>query len=520
MSCEFSNYETLDKPALISRIVDVEQLLAEREAEIEKLQLHIVNANKKLYGNKSEKLSSSTQALLNFELPPVVEISNEEVIEVPSHKRTIQRGRKPLPDNLPREQIVYEPEQTHCQCCSAELATIGQEVTEELEKIPAQLKVIEHIRIKKACNQCKGAKVLIPQLPVTLFPLEKARPGPGLLADIIVSKYVDHLPLHRQEGIFARHGIELRRQRMCDWVAGVVELINPLYVALLEEIFKQFYIHADETTLKVQDNTEEGKCHTGYLWGLHAPPIFGPPDSTGDPSLLRGALVWFHYDKSRSGDIPNQILKDYQGAVHTDAYAGYNQIYLPNRCVRVACLAHIRRKFLESQKIAGKEVTKILTMIAQLYKLESNLKTPEQRLAIRQTKSIQIVTELFDFLKATKVRTLPKSDFMKALNYALNQEVEVLRIFENGNFDLDNNAIERQMRPVAIGRKNYMFAGSHEGANRAAVLYSLLNTCKLNKVNPWEWLKDVIIRISSDNSVKPADLLPHNWKKSNTESNI
>ena len=507
MSFESSTYETLDKPALIGRITDLEQ-------EVEKLQLHIVNTNKKLYGSKTEKLSSSTQALLDFEVPlSVVDNSEKEVIEVPSHKRVITRGRKPLPDNLPREQIIYEPEQTHCQCCSAELVAIGQEVTEELEKIPAQLKVIEHIRIKKACNKCKGAKVLIPQLPATLFPLEKARPGPGLLADIIISKYVDHLPLHRQEGIFARHGIQIRRQRMCDWVAGVVQLINPLYVALLEEIFKQSYLHADETTLKVQDNMKEGQCHTGYLWGLHAPPIFGPPDSTADPSLLRGALVWFHYDKSRSGDVPNQILKDYQGAVHTDAYAGYNQIYLPDRCERVACLAHIRRKFLESQKIAGKEVTKILTMIAQLYKLESNLKSPEQRLAIRQAKSVQIVAELFEFLKTTKVRTLPKSDFMKALNYALNQEAEVLRIFENGNFDLDNNAIERQMRPVAIGRKNYMFAGSHEGAHSAAVLYSLLNTCKLNKVNPWAWLKDVIIRIGSDKSVKPADLLPHNWKK-------
>lgn len=491
MSFESSTYETLDKPALIGRITDLEH-------EVEKLQLHIINSNKKLYGSKTEKLSSSAQALLDFELAaPVAENPNEEVIEVPSHKRVITRGRKPLPDNLPREQIIYEPEQTHCQCCSAELVRIGQEVTEELEKIPAQLKVIEHIRVKKACNQCKGAKVLIPQLPATLFPLEKARPGPGLLADIIVSKYVDHLPLHRQEAVFAREGIELRRQRMCDWIAGIVELLEPLYVALKAEILKHPYIHADETTLKVQDNVKEGQCHTGYLWGLHAPPN----------------LVWFHYDKSRSGDVPNEILKDYQGAVHTDAYAGYNQIYLPDRCLRLACLAHIRRKFLECQKIAGKEVSKILTMIAQLYRLESNLKTPEQRLAVRQTKSVKIVAELFEFFKATKVRTLPKSDLMKALNYVLNQEAEVLRIFESGIYDLDNNAIERQMRPVAIGRKNYMFAGSHDGAHRAAVLYSLLNTCKLNKVNPWEWLKDVLIRIGSDKSVKPCDLLPQNWQK-------
>lgn len=515
MSFESSTYETLDKSALIS-------ILAERDFEIEKLQLNIINANKKLYGSKSEKLGSSAQALLDFEVPPpLVEVTNEEVIEVPSYKRKIARGRKPLPGDLPREQIIYEPEQTHCQCCSAELVTIGRECTEELEKIPAQLKVIEHIRIKKACNKCKGAKVLIPQLPATLFPLEKARPGPGLLADIIVSKYVDHLPLHRQEAIFARDGIELRRQRMCDWIAGVVDLLIPVYVAGKAELLKQSYIHADETTLKVQDNVKEGQCHTGYLWGLHAPPIFGPPDPlSGEPSILRGALVWFHYDKSRSGGVPKETLKDYQGAVHTDAYAGYNQIYLPDRCVRVACFAHIRRKFIEVEKIAGKEVSKILTMIAQIYKLESNLKTSEQRLTIRQAKSVKVAKELFEFLRVTKVRTLPKSKLMQALNYALNQEAEVMRIFESGDFDLDNNAIERQMRPIAIGRKNYMFAGSHDGAHRAAVLYSLLNTCKLNKVNPWEWLKDVLIRISSDKSVKPVDLLPHNWKPKHSEIKI
>lgn len=306
---------------------------------------------------------------------------------------------------------------------------------------------------------------------------------------------------------------------MCDWIAGVVDLVIPLYLVLKAEILKQLYIHADETTLKILDAIKKGQCHTGYLWGLHAPPIFGPPDLlSGEPILSRGALVWFHYDKSRSGDVPKEILKDYQGSVHTDAYAGYNQIYLPDRCLRIACLAHIRRKFLESQKIAGKEVSKILTMIAQLYKLESNLKTPEQRLAVRQTKSLKIVTELFEFLRAVKVRTLPKSEFMKALNYALNQEAEVLRIFESGAYDLDNNAIERQMRPIAIGRKNYMFAGSHEGAHRAAVLYSLLNTCKLNKVNPWEWLRDVLVRISSDKLVKPLDLLPHNWKAKHPEN--
>lgn len=488
MGLEESKYESLEKSALITALI-------EKDLEIQKLQIHISNANKKIYGTKSEKLESNNQIALNFELLPIAS-PEAETIEVPSHKRIVKRGRKPLPDELEREQIIYEPEQTHCECCSTELVTIGQQVSEELEKIPAQLKVIEHIRIKKACSKCKEAKVLIAKLPATVIPIEGARPGAGLLADIAVSKYVDHLPLHRQEAIFARHGIELRRQRMSDWIAKIAELLEPLYAALRKEILKLPYVHADETTIKVQDGIKEGQCHTGYLWGLH-----GPPN-----------LVWFHYDKSRASSVAEELFKEYAGAVHTDAYAGYNQIYLPDKCVRLACFAHIRRKFLEANKVAGKEVTKILTLISQIYKLESNLKTSEQRLLVRQSKSKKLAAELFDYMKLTASRTLPRSEFMKALSYALNQEAEVMRIFESGDYDLDNNAIERQMRPVAIGRKNYMFAGSHEGARRAAILYSLLNTCKLNKVNPWEWLRDVLVRVSSDNSVKAIDLLPHSWK--------
>ena len=495
MSESLNPYESLEKSALISKLV-------ERDFEIEKLQLHIINANNKIYGKKTEKLSSE-QIHLSFEVPEIAEqlpLGEQEIV-VERHSRTVKRGRQPLPGDLPREQIIYEPEQTHCTCCNQELVTIGELKSEELEKIPAQLKVIEHIRIKKACANCKQGGVLVPPLPAAVFPLEKTRAGPGLLADIVVSKYVDHLPLHRQEQIFARLGIELRRQRMCDWVAGITELLMPLYKALKLEIIKLSYIHADETTLKVQDGGTPGKCHTGYLWGLHAP-----------PTKERGALVWFHYDKSRAGSVPQEILKEFRGAVHTDAYAGYNPIYLPDRCVRLACLAHIRRAFLEVKAIAGKETTKILTLISQLYQLENNCHTAEQRFAVRQSKSMKIVDELFEFLKSTAQRTLPKSPLMKALNYCLNQEAEVRRIFQSGDFDLDNNAIERQMRPVAIGRKNYMFAGSHEGAHRAAVLYSLLNTCKLNKINPWEWMRDVLVRTASDKSVKAISLLPHNYR--------
>lgn len=482
------NISELPAEKIIAENESIRTLLSEKDREIQKLQNAILNANKKTFGSKSEKLTSEqVKFSFNQELEPLQESLEKEVV-VPKHTRTIRKGRNALPSDLPREEIIYEPEETHCGCCKHELIKIGEERSQELEKIPAQLKVIEHVRIKKACPACKGAGVLVPPLPPTAFPLERARPGAGLLADIIVSKYVDHLPLHRQEQIFLRHGIEMPRQRMCDWVAGVSELLMPIYTALKKEILSLSYIQADETTLKVQDNRTEGKCHTGYLWGLH-----GPPN-----------LVWFHYAESRSGKVIEEILNGFHGSVQTDAYAGYNQVFVPETCNRIACLAHVRRKFIEVQKTASKECAKILKFIAELYKLKNSREN--------EIKTEKILAELFEYLKYINERTLPRSLLAGALRYAITQEKEIRYIFSNANFELDNNAIERQIRPVAIGRKNYLFAGSHDGAKRAAILYSLLNTCKLNKVNPWEWLKDVLTRINSDKTAKAADFLPHNWK--------
>lgn len=490
------NISELPAEKIIAENESIRTLLSTKDREIEKLQNAILNANKKTFGSKSEKLSTEQIKFSFNQLPEPKQESLEKEIIVEKHTRVVKKGRNPLPDDLPREEIIYEPEDTHCSCCNHELVKIGEERSSELEKIPAQLKVIEHVRIKKACPACKGAGVLVPPLPPTAFPLERARPGAGLLADIIVSKYVDHLPLHRQEDIYRRLGIELPRQRMCDWVAGVTELLMPIYTALKKEILSLSYIQADETTLKVQDNKIEGKCHTGYLWGLHGPP----------------SLVWFHYAETRSGKVIEEILEGFKGSVQTDFYAGYNQVFVPETCNRVACLAHVRRKFIEVQKTAGKECARILKYIADLYRLEKSVRTDEERGILRHTKSAKIMNDLFDYLHELNQRTLPQSLLAKAIKYTLNQEKEIRYILESPVFELDNNGIERQIRPVAIGRKNYMFAGSHDGAKRAAVLYSLLNTCKLNKVNPWEWLRDVMLRVSSDKSVTAADLLPHHWK--------
>jgi transposase len=482
---------------LIQHVVERDHALAERDREIAKLQNIIRLANKRAYGPKTEKLSPE-QLALSFELSPVQpELPLKEEVVVEKHTRTVRRGRKELPDTLPREEIVYLPEETHCSCCNAELVQIGEHRTQELEKVPAQLKVIEHLRPKMACSKCKGAKVPVAPLPAGVLPIEGARPGPGLLADIAVSKYVDAIPLHRQEQMFVRIGIELSRKRMCDWLGGVVELLMPLYVALKREILRLLYLQLDETTLKVQDGETPNACHTGYLWGIHGPP----------------RLIWYHYAQGRSGDVPRELLAGYEGVAQTDDYAGYNKVFVPEGCVRLACLAHIRRNFIEAQASAGSECARILKLISEVYRGEASAKTHEARFAVRQARTRPLLEELFVFLKACMLKSLPKSPFAQALSYAIKQETEVLRIMESGVYELDNNSIERQMKYIAIGRKNYYFAGSHEGARRAAVLYSLLGTCRLNKVNPWEWLSDVLVRVNVASEDTPVSLLPMNWIK-------
>jgi transposase len=486
-------YTELDRDALIQGMV-------ERDHEIAKLRTIIASANRAKHGPKTETLSS-TQYPLSFELPPVAAPLSTEEKQVVAHTRKIARGRKPLPDSLEREEIVYLPEETHCPCCNEELVKIGEYRTEELEKIPAQLKVIEHIRPRLACARCKEAGVVVAKLPPSVVPVDGARPGAGLLADIAVSKYVDHLPLHRQEQMFQRQGIELSRKRMCDWIGYITDLVMPLHEELKKEILRHSVLQADETTLKIQDGATPGKCHTGYLWGL-----LGPPNK-----------IWYHYAPGRAGDIPKELLKEYRGVVQTDAYAGYNPVFVPDGVKRIACLAHVRRKFIEVEKTAGKVVADILQRIAKIYHLEGTAKNPEELLEIRQKHTQEMCAELIKTLQAHAARALPRSPVMKALTYALNQKEEIARIFESGEHALDNNAIERQMKQVAIGRKNYYFAGSHEGAKRAAVLYSLFGTCRLNSVNPWKWLRDVLMRISDPQGGSVTDLLPYNWKSTPVE---
>jgi transposase len=451
---------------------------------------------KQIFGRRSEKSSVVYPEMLTlFDLPKPEEKEADE-IEIAAHKRNKFHPRKPLPNDLPREQIIHEPEEKTCSCCGAELVKIGEEKSEEIDYIPAKTIIREHIRIKKACPQCKG-EVRIAELPSEFKPLERSRPGVGLITHIAISKFCDHLPLNRQEQMFARVGLEIPRQRMWDWLDKTAELLKPIYQALKKEILKHPYLQGDETTIKVQTSEEKGKLHTGYYWAIHSPPN----------------LIYYHYAPSRAAEVPLELFDKFEGYLQTDLYSGYNEVFLPKTVLRLGCMAHARRKLIDAGAANHSGANELLKIIAKLYKIEKLIKkeAPEKRLATRQSESKKLLGELFETADSLQLSLLPKHPLHGAIEYMRKQKVELMRYIDNQDFQIDNNPVERQMRPIAVGRKNYLFTGSHRGAEVAAIFYSLINTCKLNKVNPYDYLSDVLRRIQDHSIQRLDELLPHNW---------
>jgi hypothetical protein len=283
---------------------------------------------------------------------------------------------------------------------------------------------------------------------------------------------------------------------MCDWI-GLAhdDYLLRLWEAHEGELFKESYLQGDETTFKVQDGATPGECHRGYLWGTYAP---------------EKKLVLFEYAEGRAGSVARDIYRDFKGTLQTDAYAGYNAVVLPEKVVRIGCLAHVRRAFRECEKICSKEAGTILQLIGELYRLDRQWKAldPPERLRQRNEFSRPVLLKLEAYLRALRERSLPQSPLMKAINYTLNQWASIEGIFGDGRYHLDNNAIEREMKTIAVGRKNYLFAGSHEGARKAAVIYSLLGTAKLHGVNPHEWLTHVFKVMRSHPVNRIHELLP------------
>jgi transposase len=483
-------------------IVKQEQTVSAYSEEISQLREYIRLLKSQRFGSKSERSTPDQMGLFN-EAEVIADggadgesdvqaESDEPGIEVPAHTRRKRGGRKPLPDFLPREEVLHDvPEEE--KVCSNDaghaLVRIGEEKLEQLVFIPATAKVLVHVRPKYACPSCKDGVKVAPPPPQ---PIPKSFATPSLLAQIVVSKYVDALPLYRQAKIFERIGVDLSRATMASWVMRVGELVTPLVDDILDKIRAGDYAQADETPFQVLK--EDGKHATSksYLWALRG----GDPDHP---------LLYYEYDPTRSGEVARRLLCGFEGFLQTDGYWGYDGFDAMPGIVHVGCFAHARRKFDEALRGQGKKSKKPkpgakvslarqgFRRINKLYEIErSYADVPaEERHEMRSEKLAPKLEELREWIDASQDRVPPKSLTGKAISYLDSQWPKLVRVLDDGRIPLDTNAVERAIRPFVIGRRNWLFADTPKGATASARLYSLVETAKANGLEPWAYLERV-----------------------------
>lgn len=478
----------------------------------EKLQHQLEQLLRLRYGPKTERIDPAQLLLFAQEILAQAEPTSEPTPApepaAPPAPRAPKKGhgRKPLRASLPRRPVWHDvpPEQRICPDCGGERTCIGQDVREQLEYIPASLVVLEHIRPKYACSACEANVVIAERLPE---PIDKGLPGPGLLAHVTVSKYADHLPLYRLEGIFKRSGVELSRSTMCDWMAAVAELLEPIVKRMLSLILTSRVVQNDDTTVPVQDHSGRG-IKTGRLWV-----------SIGDHDH---PYTVYTYTPDRSAAGPQEIFKGFRGYLQADAYSAYDGLYQSGAIVEVGCLMHARRKFHEARTSDPPRSHQALAWISLLYDVERDVKgrEPEDyeafvalRHRVRGERSRPIFDKFHDWLEAERPKVLPKSPIGEAIQYALNHWEALKRPLEAGFLELDNGACERAFKPVALGRKNWLFAGSDKGGQTAAILMSLCTTCKDLGIDPQAYLRDVLDRISTHPAKRIDELLPDRWQE-------
>jgi transposase len=415
-------------------------------------------------------------------------------------------ARRPLPEHLPRERIIY-PAPSACPCCGGTLHKIGEDVTEMLELAPRRWKVIQHVREKFSCRACES----ITQPPAPSHPIARGRAGPGLLAHVLFSKYCLHLPLNRQSTVYAQEGIELEVSTLADWVGACAATLSPLVEAIQAHAFAAERIHADDTTVPV---LAKGKTRTGRLWAYVRD---DQPFGGLDPPAAA-----FFYSPDRGGEHPERHLARYVGLMQADAYAGFNRLYEATRkggpIVEAACWAHARRKFfdlarLQKAPIAIEAVARIDALFA--IEREINGLSPEQRRAVRNEHSRPLVAALETWLRQQRAKLSRRSETAKAIDYSLKRWTALTRFLDDGRLCMSNNAAERAVRCVAVGRKNWTFAGSDEGGHRAAAIYTLIETAKLNGIDPQAWLADLLARLPDHPARRISELLPWNWRPQN-----
>lgn len=475
------------------------------EAENEFLREALRLARMARFAAKSEKLPSNQSELFNeVEINSLAATLGEEPpegIEVPAHTRN-RPVRKALPDHLPREEVVIDLLESEkiCEKDGTALKEIGSEVSEQLDIIPARMKVIRTIRKKYACPCCEDT-VKTAKLPGKILP--KSNATPGLLAHIAVSKYVDALPLYRLEQIFKRADIDIPRNTMASWMIALSEKLIPIYNLMEEDFLSSDYVCCDETVVQVLKEPGKAAQSKSYMWvrSRHGPGI--------------NPIVLFDYDPTRSGAVPNRLLKDFKGYLQVDGYGGYDEVCRREDIIRVGCMAHVRRKFYEVQKASPKQggaAKHVLLLIQKLYKIEEIIREEPiaNRFKIRQEESEPILKEIKFWFDENENKYPPQGLMGKAIHYAQNQWPYILNVLKDGKLAIDNNFTENRIRPFAVGRKNWLFSDSVAGANASAMIYSILQTARGNGLDPYAYMRHLLTELPKCKTADQIEkLLPH-----------
>ena len=487
----------------------LEETVVAQQRKIEQQQHQLARLLRERYGPRQERIDPNQLTLFDTDeiLKLVDELKTEpETGSSPKRRRKKKgHGRRPLPEHLPREQRRHElsDDDRCCPCCGETRTEIGEEKSEQLEFVPASFKVIENLRVKYACRHCEENVAIAAKPPQ---PIEKGLPGPGLLAQVVLSKYGDHLPLYRQEDIFSRHGITIRRSTQCGWIAAAADLLEPLYRRMCELIRRSKVIHTDDTTVPLLDS-EIGRARQARFWAYIG-------DAAHPYSI-------YDFTDSRKRAGPVAWLEGFEGYLQADAYGGYDGLYQdPNRnIVEVSCWAHTRRYWWEAKSIDPRRAHAALAYIARLYRIEGAAKerSSAERCALRQEASRPIMDEFHSWLESEQSQVLPKSPIGEAFRYTLNQWDALQVYLQDGDLSIDNNVSERMMKIPALGRKNWMFVASETGGRRAAILMSLVASAKANQVEPWHWLRDLFSTLPATPADELDALLPERWLAAHPE---
>ena len=479
------------------------RLLAEVKAQailIEKLRHQLAGHRAHRFGASSE---TAEQLQLALETSEIAAAAMTARMRLPEIEEKGQPQRRPSPEHIPRMEVELSPAADACADCGGKLRRVGEDVTEELEYVPGRFIVNCIVRPRLTCAGCER----FVQAPLPTRPIERGRPGPGLLAHVLVSKYADHLPLYRQSQIFERDGLDLDRSTLSDWVGKSTALLAPLADAIGRHVIAAEAIFADDTPVQMLA-PGTGRTQTARLWTY-----------ARDERPWNGAAppaAWYRFSGDRRGQHPKDHLARFRGWMHADGYAGLNDLYRSGAIHEVACMAHVRRKFVDIHRSQASPIAdETIQRIAQLYAVEKEARgsPPERRVELRQAKATPVFDDLEAWLAQQLARVSGKSPLAAAIRYALTRMARMRPYLASGILELDNNAAERGMRAIALGRKNYLFVGSEAGGKAAAIAYTLIETAKLNRVDPQAWLADTLARIPDYKITKVDELLPWRWTR-------